>query len=305
MIFDKHFHLTPPTPLAKGGETECAMTIAVIGAGTMGRGIAETAATQSLPMVVVELSATQRESAAAQMRTSIEKGIRRGRITAVSADDVLARVTWSDNIADIANADFVIEAVPETESLKLALFADLDRLCRPGVVLASNTSSISITRLAAATKRPELVVGMHFFNPVPVMAPVEIVRGDNTSDDTIAATKALAEQLGKQAFVVRDRPGFVVNRVLMPLINEAVFALQDEIADAATIDSLMKLGCNHPMGPLALADLVGLDVCLSILNVLHAGLHDEKFRPCPLLAEKVAAGELGRKTGRGFFVYSQ
>jgi len=281
------------------------MTIAVIGAGTMGRGIAETAATQSLPMVVVELSATQRESAAAQMRTSIEKGIRRGRITAVSADDVLARVTWSDNIADIANADFVIEAVPETESLKLALFADLDRLCRPGVVLASNTSSISITRLAAATKRPELVVGMHFFNPVPVMAPVEIVRGDNTSDDTIAATKALAEQLGKQAFVVRDRPGFVVNRVLMPLINEAVFALQDEIADAATIDSLMKLGCNHPMGPLALADLVGLDVCLSILNVLHAGLHDEKFRPCPLLAEKVAAGELGRKTGRGFFVYSQ
>ena len=277
--------------------------LAVIGAGTMGRGIAETAAVRGLEVTVIEVSAAQQQAAREQMRKSIEKGLQRGRVKAASADEVLARVVFQADVSGVAEAEFVIEAVPEIEALKRDLFSQLDALCRSDVILASNTSSISISRLADATRRPGQVIGMHFFNPVPVMPPVEIVRGARTDESTIVATKDLATQLGKQAFVVADRPGFVVNRVLMPLINEAAWALHEGVADAATIDSLMKLGCNHPMGPLELADLVGLDVCLSILEVLHRDLADEKFRPCPLLVEKVQAKKLGRKSGEGFFAY--
>jgi 3-hydroxybutyryl-CoA dehydrogenase len=220
--------------------------------------------------------------------------------------EALGRIRWQHDLSQAAaEADFVIEAVAELEDLKMELFQQLDSSCRPEVVLASNTSSISITRLAAATGRPEKVIGMHFFNPVPIMEPVEIVRGVQTSAETVEATARLAERLGKQALVVADSPGFAVNRVLMPLINEAVFALQEGVADARAIDALMRLGCRHPMGPLELADLVGLDVCLSILRVLERELGDPKFRPCPLLVRMVDAGRLGRKSGRGFYEYGK
>lgn len=278
--------------------------LAVIGAGTMGRGIIEVAATHGLTVRAYDVSDEVCAKSAATLRTSIEKGIRRGKIAGDSAEPFLARVSWSSDLAaTVRDAQFVIEAIPEIEDLKLTTIAALDRHSPAGIVLASNTSSISITKLAAATKRADRVVGMHFFNPVPVMAPVEIVRAEQTSDATMAETKALGQQLGKEAFAVADVPGFAVNRILMPLINEAVFALQEGVADARTIDSLMKLGCNHPMGPLELADFVGLDVCLWILQVLHRELGDPKFRPCPLLVRKVDARHLGRKTGRGFYDY--
>jgi 3-hydroxybutyryl-CoA dehydrogenase len=275
--------------------------LAVIGAGTMGRGIAETAACRGLTVIVVEVSDAQRTSAEAQIRRSVSKAIERRKIDQGNLDEIMARIEWTSDLAAAATALFVVEAVPEVESMKTEVLARLDAACPKETVLATNTSSISISRLAEATARPEKVVGMHFFNPVPVMPPVEIVRGDKTSDETIAATRDLAGRLGKQALVVRDRPGFVVNRVLMPLINEAIWALDENVADAATIDQLMKLGCNHPMGPLELADFIGLDVCLAILRVLHRELQDAKFRPCPLLERMVAAGQLGRKSGRGFY----
>ncbi len=277
--------------------------LAVIGAGTMGRGIAETAAAQGIETTIVEINPAQRDAAAAHISTSVGKGIQRGKIKAANPDEVLSRIRFEASLAAAAKSEFVIEAVPEDEAVKTAILCELDKLCPPHVILATNTSSISITRLAAATRRPDKVVGMHFFNPVPIMAPVEVVRGLTTSQETIEATLRLAGQMGKQGFVVQDSPGFVVNRVLMPLINEAVFTLYEGVADAATIDSLTKLGCNHPMGPLALADLVGLDVCLAILRVLHAELGDPKFRPCPLLVRMVDAGQLGKKTGQGFYKY--
>lgn len=269
----------------------------------MGRGIAETAAVQGIETCVIEVDAAQRLGAEAQIRASVERGIKRGKIAAPGADEVLKRIRFEGDVAAAGAAEFVIEAVSENEPLKVDLFRQLDKLCAPPVILATNTSSVSITRLAAATGRPEKVIGMHFFNPVPVMAPVEVVRGLKTAPDTVDATLRLAEQLGKQALLVNDSPGFVVNRVLMPLINEAVFALSEGVADKETIDALMKLGCNHPMGPLQLADLVGLDVCLSILQVLFAELGDPKFRPCPLLVRMVDAGQLGRKSGQGFYKY--
>jgi 3-hydroxybutyryl-CoA dehydrogenase len=277
--------------------------IAVIGAGTMGRGIAETAAVSGLQVAIVEVNARQREIATAAMQTSVAKSIQKGKIAAKTPEEVLQRITWHEDLTAAGTADYVIEAVPEEESLKRKVLVDLDGICRPETILATNTSSISVTRLAMATKRPDAVVGLHFFNPVPIMPPVEIVRGLATSDETITVTKALAERMGKQALVVTDSPGFVVNRILMPLINEAAFTLQEGVADAATIDSLMKLGCNHPMGPLQLADFIGIDVVLSILHVLHREFGDPKFRPCPLIARLVDAGRLGKKTGSGFHTY--
>lgn len=277
--------------------------IAVIGAGTMGRGIAESAAVAGLAVDVVEVSRDQQATAQAHIAKSVRKGIDRGKLSFTDPQEVLGKITWHGELAAAASAEFVIEAVSENEVLKADILRQLDALCRPEIILGTNTSSISITRLAAVTARPDRVVGMHFFNPVPIMQPVEVVRGLKTSDATVQTTLRLAEQLGKQAFCVQDSPGFAVNRVLMPLINEAVFALQEGVADAATIDSLMKLGCNHPMGPLELADLVGLDVCLSILRVLHVELGDPKFRPATLLVRMVDAGNLGRKTGSGFYNY--
>ncbi len=279
-------------------------TIAVIGAGTMGRGIVETAAAHWLAVDAIEPDEKQRNAAADAIMKSLAKAIQRGKIDAKSPEEVTARITWHAELeAAVPRADFVIEAVSENEELKVKIFRQLDALARPEVILASNTSSISITRLGAVTGRSAQVVGMHFFNPVPIMQPVEIVRGEKTSEETITATKQLAQRMGKQAFAVADAPGFVVNRVLIPLINEAAFALQEGVADAHTIDELVKLGLNHPMGPLALADLIGLDVCLSIARVLHRELGDPKFRPCPLLVRKVDAGLLGRKTGEGFYKY--
>ena len=280
-------------------------TISVIGAGTMGRGIVESAAVAGLNVRVFEAIESARRTAAERIELSVAKGIKRGKVAAKDPAEIVQRIHWADSLEQaVTGSEVVIEAVPENDDLKRDLFTQLDALAADGVILASNTSSISITRLAAVTKRPESVVGMHFFNPVPVMPPVEIVRGLQTSEETISRTTELAEQMGKQPFTVSDTPGFVVNRVLMPLINEAVFALQEGAADAKTIDSLMKLGCNHPMGPLELADFVGLDVCLSILRVLHRELGDPKFRPCPYLVRLVEAGRLGRKSGRGFYEYA-
>ena len=279
-------------------------TLLVVGAGTMGRGIIETAAVRGLTVIAVEPSERQRESAIAAIEQSLAKAIKRGKIDLKDPSEALARIAWHAEVNGVAaQADFAIEAASESFAIKEEIFRQLDAHARPQAILASNTSSISITRMAAVTSRPELVVGMHFFNPVPIMQPVEIVRGAKTSQSTLERTRELAQRLGKQAFTVADAPGFVVNRVLIPMINEAAFALQEGVADAATIDSLMKLGCNHPMGPLELADLIGLDVCLAIAQVLHRDIGDPKFRPCTLLVRKVDAGLLGRKSGEGFYKY--
>jgi 3-hydroxybutyryl-CoA dehydrogenase len=277
----------------------------VVGAGTMGNGIAHVFAQSGWSVALTDVAAPLLEKALGTIRGNFDRQIKKGAATTEQRDAALGRITTGTDLGALAECDLIVEAASEREELKFALFADLDRIAGPGAILASNTSSISITSLGARTKRPELVIGMHFMNPVPVMQLVEVIRGQVTSDTTTLLVMDVARELGKTPVEVSDYPGFVANRVLMPMINEAAFCLMEGVASAESIDVVMRLGMNHPMGPLALADLIGLDTCLSILDVLHRGIGDDKYRPCPLLKRMVAAGQLGRKTGRGFFSYEK
>ena len=278
--------------------------IAVIGGGTMGNGIAHVAAQHGRDVRLLDLSAEVLERATATIGKNLDRQVAKGRLEPGDRDATLGRIeTSTDVAAGVAGVDLIVEAVPEKAELKYSIFETMDAHADPGTILASNTSSISITEIAARTQRPEDVIGMHFMNPVPIMKLVEVIRGLATSDETTRRTVELAEALGKTAVEVNDFPGFVSNRVLMPMINEAVTALMEGVAEPEAIDTVMKLGMNHPMGPLALADLIGLDTCLNILEVLHRELGDDRYRPSPLLRKYVAAGWLGRKSGRGFFEY--
>jgi 3-hydroxybutyryl-CoA dehydrogenase len=269
----------------------------------MGAGIAQVAALAGMDVVLEDVEQRFVDRGLAAIDASLARAVEKGKSTAEAARGARARVRGATDLAALGACDFVVEAVTENAALKKEAFRTLDGLVGPHAVLASNTSSISITELAASTKRPDRFIGMHFFNPVPVMRLVEIVRGHETSPATFELTRGLAERMGKEACAVNDYPGFVSNRVLMPMINEAVFALHEGVADAAAIDKVMKLGMNHPMGPLELADFIGLDTCLAIMQVLEEGFGDSKYRPCPLLRKMVRAGHLGKKAGRGFYTY--
>ena len=270
----------------------------------MGHGIAQVAATSGCEVRLVDVAAEALDRALEDMRSSMERLVAKEALTAEDLEAALGRVTTSGSLTQLADVDLVVEAVVEKLEVKSRVLSELDQACRPETLLASNTSSISITRLAAATSRPEKVIGMHFMNPVPVMQLVEIIRGLATDQSTYDRVEALIRSFGKTPVEVHDSPGFVSNRVLMPMINEAVFCLYEGVGEAAAIDQVMKLGMNHPMGPLALADLIGLDVCLDILDVLYVEFRDPKYRPCPLLVRMVDAGRLGRKGGRGFYDYA-
>lgn len=278
-------------------------TIGIIGAGTMGSGIAQVSVQSGYKVLLRDLEKGILEKALEKISKGLTKGVEKGKFTEADKGAMLSAITTTTDLALFKNCDFVIEAAIEDFEVKRSLFFELDRICRPEVVLATNTSSLSITRLAANTKRPDKVIGMHFMNPVPLMQLVEVTRGLATSEETASLTKTLVEKLGKTAVEASDYPGFIVNRILLPMINEAVYALMEGVGTEEAIDTAMRLGCNHPMGPLALADLIGLDVCLAVLQVLHEGLGDPKYRPCPLLVRMVDAGYLGRKTGRGFYKY--
>jgi 3-hydroxybutyryl-CoA dehydrogenase len=277
--------------------------LGVVGGGQMGQGIAQVAAQAGLDVVLVDVKAELAEGAIAKIKKVLDRLVERGKLDAGARDGTLARLRPGDGHAALGDRDFVIEAAPESEALKLELMASMGRHAPPAAILASNTSSISITKLAAASGRPERVIGMHFMNPVPLMKLVEIVRGLPTSDATFATTIELAQRFGKTTIAARDIPGFIVNRMLIPMLNEACYGLYEGLGTAADIDTGVRLGLNHPMGPLELADLIGLDTCLAIANVLHAELGDDKYRPCPLLRQYVAAGWLGKKVGRGFYQY--
>ena len=277
--------------------------IGVVGGGQMGQGIAQVAAQAGLDVVLVDVTAELAAAAIGKLGKTLDKLVEKGKLAAEQRDATVARLRAGGSHADLADRDFVIEAAPEKEALKLELMTSLGKVTRPECILASNTSSISITKLAAASGRPERVIGMHFMNPVPIMKLVEIVRGLPTSDATYQTTIELAQRFGKTTVAARDIPGFIVNRVLIPLLNEACYALYEGLGTPGDIDTGVKLGLNHPMGPLELADLIGLDTVLAIANVLHQELGDDKYRPCPLLRQHVAAGWLGKKVGRGFYKY--
>jgi 3-hydroxybutyryl-CoA dehydrogenase len=278
-------------------------TIGVVGAGTMGHGIAQVAAQSGYDVILVDAVPAALERGRAQIGKGYERLVGKGKLSAEDRDAALGRLKTDGSLDSLEGSDLVVEAVVEKLEVKASVLSDLDRICRPDAILASNTSSISITRLAAACSRPDKVIGMHFMNPVPVMQLVEVIRGLATSQETYDAVEAAARAMGKTPVEVHDAPGFVSNRVLMPMINEAIFCLHEGVGKPEAIDEVMKLGMNHPMGPLALADLIGLDVCLDILRVLHGGFGDPKYRPCPLLVKMVDAGYLGRKSGRGFYEY--
>ncbi|MDH5285155.1 MAG: 3-hydroxybutyryl-CoA dehydrogenase [Betaproteobacteria bacterium] len=280
-------------------------TVGVIGAGTMGNGIAQACAVSGIKAVMIDVGDAQLQKGVAAIAGSLERLVKKEKLCAADRDAALARVTTTADYAALAGVDCVIEAATENPQLKFDILRKADAIASPQTILATNTSSISITQLAAVTKRPERFVGMHFFNPVPMMALVELIRGLATSDETIGRVSALAKALGKTPIVVKNSPGFVVNRLLCPMLNEAIFLYSEGVASAQEIDEGMKLGCNHPIGPLALTDMVGLDVLLAVMNVFHADFGDDKYRPAPLLREMVAAGWLGRKSGRGFYTYAK
>lgn len=278
-------------------------TIGVIGAGTMGNGIAQVCAAAGYDVVMVDISPAAVDRGISTIGANLDRLVKKDKLSATERDAVLGRIRGTTQQADIAEVELVIEAATENESLKLRILGEIDAALKPDAIIATNTSSLSVTKLASATQRPARFIGTHFFNPVPVMALLEVIRGLQTSDETLATVQAFAERIGKKTIVAKNSPGFAVNRILCPMINEAVFALQEGLASAADIDEGMKLGCNHPIGPLALADLIGLDTMLAVMEMFYAGFNDPKYRPAPLLREMVDAGFLGRKSGRGFFDY--
>ena len=280
-------------------------TIGILGAGTMGNGIAHVFARSGYNVILRDVETRVLDHAMDTIAKNIDREVKKGKLAEDDKAKILSRIHATTNMSEIARADFAVEAVSERLDLKIAVLREADKLLRPEVILASNTSSISMTALAAATSRPDRCIGMHFMNPVPVMLLVEVIRALQTSDETFQMTTALCEKIEKKPVAVNDAPGFVSNRVLLPMINEAAFAVMEGVATAEAVDAIMKLGMNHPMGPLELADFIGLDICVNILDVLHTGFGDSKYRACPLLRKMVAAGWLGRKSGRGFYSYSK